>query len=248
MGNYKLKLAIMQPTFNPWLGYFDLIDYVDEFIFLDTVQLNQQSWQTRNKIKINNKEHLVSLPIKKSQKKHELLIKDTFIDISKFNFRIKLIKTLEQNYRKSLFYKEVHTFITELIFYNENNLSKYNINIIQEICKKLDISTKITILSNTQYQQKHSKNEQVLDICKYTQTNTYISPIGSEEYLSHSYSKFHESNIAIFYQNYTHPSYSQIGDSFLPYLGIFDLLYNVGFGRAKSIIQQGRNYTKKELL
>lgn len=77
---YKVKIAIMQPTFNPWLGYFDLIDYVDEFIFLDTVQLNQQSWQTRNKIKVQNKELMFSLPIQKDKSKSELLIKDTILD------------------------------------------------------------------------------------------------------------------------------------------------------------------------
>ncbi|MGB3750061.1 MAG: WbqC family protein [Arcobacteraceae bacterium] len=75
-----MKIAIMQPTFNPWLGYFDLIDYVDEFIFLDTVQLNQQSWQTRNKIKVQNKELMFSLPIQKDKSKSELLIKDTILD------------------------------------------------------------------------------------------------------------------------------------------------------------------------
>ena len=56
----------MQPTFNPWIGYFDLINGVDKFLFLDTVQLNQQSWQTRNKLKVANKELMISIPIKKN--------------------------------------------------------------------------------------------------------------------------------------------------------------------------------------
>lgn len=238
----------MQPTFNPWLGYFDLIDYVDEFIFLDTVQLNQQSWQTRNKIKLNDKEHLISIPIKKSQKKQDLLIKNTIIDVSKFNFRIKLIKTLEQNYKKSPFFDDVNILIQELILCEENNLSKYNTNIIISILKKIDINTKITFLSDTNYKQEHSKNELVLDICKHFQTDCYISPIGSEEYLTKSYLNFNKLNIDIYYQMYTHPIYSQIVENFLPYLGIFDLLYNVGFDKAKETILKGRKFIKKELL
>ena len=73
-----MKLAIMQPTFNPWLGYFDLIDSVDKFIFLDTVQLSQQSWQTRNKLKVQDKEFLFSIPIKKKQIKHRFVNKRCF--------------------------------------------------------------------------------------------------------------------------------------------------------------------------
>ena len=66
-----MKLAIMQPTFNPWLGYFDLIDSVDKFIFLDTVQLSQQSWQTRNKLKVQEKEFMFSIPIQKNKSKKD---------------------------------------------------------------------------------------------------------------------------------------------------------------------------------
>jgi len=73
----------MQPTFNPWLGYFDLIDYVDKFIFLDTVQLNQQSWQTRNKILIQNKEYIFSLPIMKTKSKVDLLYNEGFENSAK---------------------------------------------------------------------------------------------------------------------------------------------------------------------
>ena len=97
-----MKVAIMQPTFNPWLGYFDLIDYVDTFIFLDTVQLNQQSWQTRNKIKVQNKELMIPIPTikNKNKNKKDLIIKDTLIDFRKFDFRKKLLKTIELNYKK----------------------------------------------------------------------------------------------------------------------------------------------------
>jgi len=235
----------MQPTFNPWLGYFDLIDYVDIFIFLDTVQLNQQSWQTRNKIKVQNKELMVSIPIQKSKSKSELLIKDTLIDFRKFNFRKKLYRTLEQNYKKSSYFMEVNEFIKELVLYETNFLSEYNINIIKKISDKLNIQTKFIILSETEYLAKNSKGKLVLSICDYFGTKKYISPLGSKEYLEKIKNDFIDKQVNICYQYYNHPTYSQIGDKFIPYIGIFDLLYNEGFDNSSKIIKGGRKYENR---
>ncbi|EDZ62454.1 WbqC-like protein [Sulfurimonas gotlandica GD1] len=239
-----MNCAIMQPTFNPWIGYFDLIDYVDKFILFDTVQLNQQSWQTRNKIKAQNKESLISIPIIKSKSKNELLIKDALIDFRKYDFRKKLLKTIEQNYTKSKYYNEVHSFIKELILYDTNYLSCYNTNIIKKICKKLKINTEIDVLSETEYVSNVKKGEQVLDICQYYKIYEYISPIGSKAYLDNVSDDFKSQKIIIQYQNYNHPSYTQLGDSFIPYIGIFDLLYNEGFDNSIKIIKSGRSFIK----
>jgi len=183
MPSLDFKLGIMQATFNPWIGYFDLIDYVDEFIFLDTIQLNQQSWQTRNKIKINNKEHMISLPIIKNISKEDLLIKDALLDFRKFDFRKKLIKTLDQNYSKAKFFNEVNEFIKSIVLFNTNNLQEYNINLITNISKKLNINTKTRILSQTNFLNSSKKDKLVLEICKHFNCTKYISPIGSKEYL-----------------------------------------------------------------
>jgi len=240
-----MKLAIMQPTFNPWLGYFDLIDYVDTFVFLDTVQLNHQSWQTRNKIKVQNKEFMVSIPIIKNTNKKNIFIKDTLIDFRKFDFRKKLLKTLQQSYKKAKYFSEVDSFIKNIVLYDTDFLSDYNINIIKQIAKKLGIDTQIVVLSKTDYKQQESKGDLILDICHYFDTTKYISPLGSKEYLDRVSSKFKINNIDIYYQYYNHPVYTQLGDEFIPYLGIFDLLYNEGFENSAKIIKSGRKYENR---
>ena len=239
-----MKLALMQPTFNPWLGYFDLIDYVDKFVFFDTVQLNQQSWQTRNKLKVQSKELLFSIPILKDKPKNKLLIKDVQINFNKFDFRKKLSKTLEQNYKKAIFFNEVNDFIQKLVFLETNFLSEYNINIITQIAKQLEFKSKLIILSKTNYSSELKKEDLVLDICGYFNTNDYISPIGSKEYLDNSINKFKENSIEVYYQYYKHPVYRQLGKNFIPYIGIFDLLYNEGFENSAKIIRSGRKYEK----
>ncbi len=245
MGFYKLKLAIMQPTFNPWLGYFDLIEYVDKFIFLDIVQLNQQSWQTRNKIKVQNKELLYVIPTQKNSSKKDLLIKDTFLDFRKFDFRKKLLKTLQQSYKKAKYFSEVDSFIKDIVLYDTDFLSNYNINIIKQIVKKLNIDTQIVVLSKTDFKQHGLKGDLILEICNYFDTTKYISPLGSKEYLDKVSSKFKANSMDIYYQYYNHPNYTQLGDEFIPYLGIFDLLYNEGFENSAKIIKSGRKYENR---
>ena len=73
------KIAIMQPTFLPWLGYFSLIKKVDKFIFLDSVQFNKRSWQQRNKIKNNTKSMYLTVPVL-SKNKFDQKISETKID------------------------------------------------------------------------------------------------------------------------------------------------------------------------
>ena len=247
MGYYKLKIAIMQPTFNPWLGYFDLIEYVDKYIFLDTIQLNQQSWQTRNKLLIQGKEYLFSLPIIKSKAKKELKIEQALLDFRKYDFRKKLYRTIEQNYKKAKFYNEVNEFIKSLVFFDTHYLSEYNINIIRNISQRLGFNTEFIILSQSDFQTDNSKGDLVLDICKFYQTSEYLSPLGAKDYLDKSLEDFNNNQIEVFYQYYNHPKYNQIGKEFIPYIGIFDLLYNEGFEKSREIILSGRNYKKATL-
>lgn len=232
----------MQPTFNPWIGYFDLIDYVDKFIFFDTVQLNQQSWQTRNKLKIQDQEHFVILPIQKTSSKQNMIIKEAILDFRKFDFRKKLFKTIEQNYRKAKYFNETIDFIKELIFYETNYLSSYNVNIIKQICEKLNIQTELIVLSQTDYSNELSKGDLVLDICKYFKANDYVSPLGSKDYLDNYIEEFKSNNINVEYQYFLHPKYEQLGKVFISYIGIFDLLLNEGFKNSLKIIREGRKY------
>jgi len=242
MGENLLKIAIMQPTFNPWIGHFDLIDYVDKFIFFDTAQFIRREWQNRNSFKINNQKYMFTIPVLKTKTRDQLLIKDAQIDLSQFDFKNKLKKLLELNYKKAFCFKEVHNFILKNIYFDTIYLSKYNINLITKISEKIGIKTEIIILSETNFKSNRKKGELILDICNYFNATDYISPAGAKEYLQNTKELFNKHNVNIKYQNYHHPTYNQIGNEFISYIGIIDLLYNEGFKVAKDIILQGREY------
>ncbi|WP_353663223.1 WbqC family protein [Hydrogenimonas sp. SS33] len=240
-----MRLALMQPTFDPWLGYFDLIDYADIFVFLDTVQLNRQSWQTRNRLLLGGKEHLFPLPVINDRSSGKTLIKEARLDFRRFDFRKKLIRTLEQYYRKSPYFDEVHPFLRSLIMYETPFLSEYNTHMIGKICEKTGIATPLVRLSETSFSSDAQKGALVFDVCRYFDADIYVSPIGAKEYLQQSAGLFEESGITVEFQYYQHPQYRQQSEVFVPYIGIFDILYNEGTQKALEIIRTGRKYENR---
>lgn len=241
MGKDKLKLAIMQPTFIPWMGYFDLIDYVDEFVFLDTVQLARRSWQVRNKLKIEDKEYMFSLPIKKDKHRNEAILKDIKLSFENYDFILKFKQLLLHSYKKAKYFDELSENIFNILSFKTDYLCEYNINFIQEVSKLLNIKTKFIKASNLK-DISGLKGDLILNICLNRSCDEYISASGSKEYLDKYLDKFQQENIKIVYQCYEHPMYKQIGDNFISYLGILDLLFNEGLENTKNIILKGRKF------
>ncbi|AXX93552.1 WbqC family protein [Malaciobacter molluscorum LMG 25693] len=236
-----MKLAIMQPTFNPWIGYFDLIDYVDEFVFLDTVQLAKRSWQVRNKLKVNNKEYMFSLPIKKEKSRDETILKDVKLSFDNYDFSLKLNSLILRNYKKARYFSELEEKIFNILSYKTEYLCEYNINFIKEISKLLNINTNFSLSSNLKNIQGN-KGDLILNICINKSCSEYISALGSKDYLYKYLKKFNMKNIDIVYQYYKHPIYNQVGENFIYQLGILDLLFNEGLESSKEIMLKGRYF------
>ncbi len=237
MGNNRLICAIMQPTFMPWVGYFDLIDSVDKFVFLDSVQLARRSWQVRNKIKTNQGELYITLPIEKSKHRNEQMINSA--KISNFEWVDKSLKTVEINYKKASYFDEVYPFIRNLLQSKKEILSDFNSHIILEISKKIGIQTEFLYSSKLLCQGV--KDELLSDICLKIGADKYLSPQGSAVYIEEKNSggAFFTKKIELYYHDYKPVKYPQLHRDFIPYLGIFDLLLNVGFENALTTIKSG---------
>lgn len=232
--------AVMQPTFIPWIGYFDLIDQVKKFVFLDDVQVEKSSWQVRNRIKTPQGELYLTISRKKNKGQELSLIKDTKIDDAT-NWREKHIKTIEIAYKKADFFDEVFPFIKPLIINEIADLSSFNINIIKSICNRLGIKKEF-MLSSELPDISGIKDKRVVEICKAIGCRTYLSPPGAAEYINKNNpgGEFVKQNIALFYHNYKPAAYKQLYGEFLPYMSIIDLLFNEGFNRSLGIVRSGR--------
>ena len=231
----------MQPTVFPWIGYFDLIDYVDKFIFLDTVQFSRRSWQSRNKLKVNDQEYMFTIPTKKENSRDHTYIKDTQITYDHFDFTIRLYNLLIHNYKKASCFDTVMTEIEPIIMKKVDSLANYNINFIKHISLLLGFDTEFEKASSLK-NITGFKADLILNICNHQSCKEYISPLGSKNYLNTHIKDFSQKNILVKYQYYNHPQYKQLGNDFIPYLGVLDLLFNNGIENSKSIIKSGRNY------
>lgn len=235
--------AISQPTFFPWLGYFDLIDQVDNFIFYDDVQIEKQSWGIRNKIKSNHEFLYLTVPLIKINGFKRNYYNNTQIN-KDLRWRIKQIKSIKQFYSKADFYHENIEFIEQIIINQaKTSLSDFNEDIISKISQRIGIQTKF--IKSSKLKSKDGKKDlRLVEICKELNAKIYISPMGSYEYIEkkNQYGAFLNSGIKIIYNDYKHPVYKQIGDNFLSHLSIIDLLFNVGKDNCLSTIRSGRNH------
>lgn len=229
-----MKLAISQPTFLPWIGYFALIDYVDEFIFFDNVQFVKRSWVQRNKLKNNDKEFFITLAVN-SKNRYLQKINEVKIDYSNFNIK-KFLKTIQISYGKSKFFDKyfqniVHIFNKESVY-----IVDLNINLINEICEIINIQTPRIISSNLFNDLKEKNVNLLKKICEKRNCEEYISTLGAKNYMG-NLEKFSDTDIEIKFFRYLNKEYNQTGKNFIPSLSILDLLFNEGPNTLKILRQ-----------
>ena len=229
-----MKLAIMQPYFFPYIGYFQLINAVDKFIVYDDVNFIKRGWINRNQILMNHSyKSLITVPLK--HKSSFLKIREIEIDNSD-NWRKKLLKILEYNYKKAPFFNEIFPILNIIINFNTNLLSEFNINSIKELCKYLEIKT--FIQSNTQKYQDienylcdynksinkpiDTKVVRILEICKKENANIYINPIGGIELYNKE--DFKKNGLELFFLKTLDIRYKQFNNEFIPNLSIIDVM------------------------
>lgn len=229
----------MQPTFIPWIGYFDMIDKVDSFVFLDHVQLVKRSWQVRNKIIFNNKEKFITVPILKEAIRNETYINTANIDYSS-NWDSKFVEYLKMSYRDYYHFDKVMGLLINILEKKIKNLAELNILIIETIANKIGIST--TLLRSSSLNPKGKKDEMLVNILKSLNCSNYLSAFGSHEYIEKDTlgGEFAKNNIELVYHNYDHPIYKQNNDLFQSHLGIIDLLFCEGLEKSLNIIRSGR--------
>lgn len=227
--------AIMQPTYMPWLGYFNMIQQVDTFVFLDSVQLEKRSWQVRNRIKGPDGEVLLTIPIKSGETTR---ICDVQIN-NEHDWKRKHLRAMECYYSKASAFQEVYPTIKS--FYKNTNISvgDFNVKVISYLCNQMGIRTHLYCSSELGI--VGTKDDLLADICLKIGANEYLSAKGSLNYINRNNlgGAFVKKGVKLFYFDYEHPIYAQQFGNFVPYMGIFDLLFNVGFEFSKEIITSG---------
>jgi len=213
-----MRLAIMQPYFLPYIGYWQLIGAVDVFVVYDNIKYTKKSWINRNRFLVNGKEALFSLPLRKDS---------DFLDVNQRYLadcfdREDLIRRFREAYRKA---PEFHTFmptLEDLIRFSSNNLFDYILNSIYKICEFLGIKTQVIISSTVACDHSLKSSDRVQAICKALCADTYINPIGGSELYSKE--DFKQKGVMLRFFRPNAFEYPQGTLDFMPWLSILDVL------------------------
>ena len=227
-------VAIHQPNFFPWLGYFDKIVNSDTFIILDDVQFPKTNgnWSNRVKLFISGEGRWVTAPIKRNYQ-GTLTINEMNFDDS-LPWRKKFLKTLETNYRKADYYNENVAFINSLINNSMSNIAEYNTANILAIVNYLGIQT-TKIKRASEFNVNSVATQRLIDLVKACDAQIYLCGGGASGYQDDSLYEMNE--ITLKYQNYEHPIYEQKNNGeFIKGLSIIDALMNMGKDEVQSML------------
>jgi hypothetical protein len=212
-----MKLAIMQPYFFPYIGYFQLAKLVDKFIFYDDVNYIKNGWINRNRILLNGKPHYITVQ-QKGASPNKLINEIEIIDN-----RSKLGKTISAAYRKAPYFREVWPLVESILELNSNNISELAEYSVVQICKYLDLDTKFE-LSSKNYNQtaKLRKEERLIAICDINGAQEYINPIGGIGLYEKK--PFLKKGVNLYFLRTCPVTYKQFGDPFVDNLSMIDVM------------------------
>jgi hypothetical protein len=225
-----MKIAIMQPYFFPYIGYFQLINSVDVFVNLDHVNFMKRSYMSRNIIKNGIK---INVPIKKATQNKKCFESYISVDSKYLN---KFKDTIKNQYKKECQFDEVyhHFFKNDNIWQNNNSISNLNLHFIRLVCSYLKINTKI--IDSSVGLTVNSSQQGLIDIVNTFRSDsiipTYINAIGGMELYEKQ--EFAKSNIDL--------KFIKMGDVDFdnPFSSILDLIFRY---KKETIINELKKYT-----
>lgn len=213
------KTAIMQPYFFPYIGYWQLINAVDEFLIYDDVNYIKGGWINRNNILLNSQKHMITLPLESAS---------SFLPINQIKImndkksKEKLIKTIEQAYKKAPYFNDILPIIQETIFHPSEKIADAVYHSILRVSEYLDINTKFRLSSSLEKDENLKGQDKVIHICKLLKTTDYINAIGGLELYDKK--SFAEENISLHFLKTKEITYKQFGNEFVPWLSVIDIL------------------------
>jgi hypothetical protein len=217
------RLAIVQSSYVPWKGYFDLIRACDEFVLLDDVQFTRRDWRSRNRIKTKDGTAWLTIPV---QSKGRYLQRIDEVVVSDPDWGVRHWETIRASYARAPFFADYAPRF-EAIFRHPPSarLSEINHALMTAICGALGIMTPITW--STDYHAREGRNERLVDLCVQAGATEYLSGPNAAGYLDRA--AFEAAGITVRFADYTgYPEYPQPHPPFEHAVSVLDLLFSAG--------------------
>ena len=210
----------MQPYFFPYIGYFQLINSVDDFVIYDNIQFTKKGWINRNRILVNQKDDYLSIPLNKDS--DFLNINQRFLSDTWSVDRKKMLNRIVESYRKAPQFEPIYSLFEKCLMIDESNLFDFIHHSLKETLQYLSITSKIIVSSTIEIDNQLKSEEKVLAICKALDASTYINPSGGIELYSKE--RFEHNGIKLQFQKSNPINYLQFKNEFVPWLSILDVL------------------------
>ena len=221
-----MLIGILQPSYIPWLGFFEQISRVDVFVLYDDVQYDKQGWRNRNKIKNSQGAQWLSVPVLTKGKRTQLINQTQIDPTSKWN--LKHLISLKTNYKKSIYFNQFYSQIEPLLNKKWIYLLDLNLNLLNLLKEYLGIKTRIILSSSLlkRLPKDSSPESRLIEICDKVGGDTLYEGAAGQNYIDATI--FKTAQIRLIYQQYHHPIYRQLYGDFMPYLSVVDLIFNEG--------------------
>lgn len=214
-------VAIHQPDYIPYLGYFYKMSRSDVFVFLDDCQFSNVNWHHWNRVKTPQGECRLKIPVEQHMGDfiNQVRTRD------ELKWKEKHLRTLDMNYRRARYHDEVFSFLEGLILPEYKNLADMNVAINSAICQRFGFATKL--LRSSEMDISTVREERVIDICTMLGGDEYLSGKGAAAYEVEEH--FTARGVKLTYTDFEAFEYPQLWGDFMPCLSVVDYLFNCGF-------------------
>lgn len=217
------RIAVVQSSYIPWKGYFDLINSVDEFVLYDDMQFTRRDWRNRNRIKTPQGVAWLTIPVEVKGRYHQRIDETVTVES---DWRLRHWKTLVHSYRRAPSFDDLAPVLEPLyLASDERRLSSINRTFIEAVCDVLGVRTRLRW--STEYPATGTRTDRLVALCRAAGASHYLSGPAARAYLDER--RFHESGISVSYADYDgYPEYAQLHGPFDHRVSIVDLLFTVG--------------------
>ena len=215
-----MSIAIMQPYFFPYVGYFQLVYATDMFVFYDDVNFINRGWINRNRILINGKDQMITVPCKDASQNKLIMDIEVADDPKSMN---KMLATIQMAYKKAPFFADVFPVIQQTIEgHSHSSIAKLSIDSVVNICSYLGLN-KIFKQSSREYDNRELKKaDRLIDICHIEGIRKYINPYGGKEIYTKEY--YSSKGVDLYFISPLNVDYPQFNNTFVPWLSMIDVL------------------------
>ncbi len=223
--------AIMQPTYLPYLGYFQLMAASDVFVFLDDVQFARRSWQSRNRILTANGELMLTVPVKKHDRDTPICAIE--IDDSQ-GWRDKHLAAIRHAYGKRPAFAEGWAFVSQqLTLHPGGRLADLTCGMAVAAAEQMALSPRFVRAS--ELAAPGARSDHLLAICQSVGATAYVSPMGSADYMEED-GVFAAVGFPARFQSFVQVDYPQGHGPFVPFMGFVDALMTVGWAGMPALV------------